>query len=294
MPMPPPENPGENVEKAKESKGALLFDRVVYAGIAGVGTFVVTVPVAYELEHNARFRPVFEKAVQGVETGLSKLHINIAHDTARGVVKTTTLMQGGNLMLIPVAIAEHFKVPIVRGLNAMLGEKTPQDKIQEAPKQTMGSLLKSRGLAWLTVFGALTGVSKLYPKTLGTFEEETGRLVCRVLKRPEMRKNAGHLLEDTRTFGYGKLAAIDVFATAAAATLLYVGGHFFARKQEEKHERKLIRQANGGAHAELVESEPLVGSIEKAANTLAPVVRIQGEKQHHGLAEHAALTAQVS
>ena len=161
MPMPPPERTQEFGQKHAKSKGERLFDRITYVAIAGVGTFAVTVPLAYELEHHPFVTPLFEKAVGQTEKWLGKLPIKTSHDTARYVVKTTTLMQGGNLMLLPVWGMEHFKVPIVRGLNAMVGDAIPEDAIEEAPKQTVASLLKSRALAWLMVFGSLSAVGSV-------------------------------------------------------------------------------------------------------------------------------------
>ena len=97
------------------------------------------------------------------------------------------------------------------------------------------------------------------------------------------------MLEDTRTFGYGKIAALDVFATAASATLLYIGGHFFARKQEERKERR--EELKSGKSEGLVFAADAAGAIAKHAN--GPSMHIAGTKQHEGLTRDAVLTQQL-
>jgi len=86
-------------------------------------------------------------------------------------------------MLIPIGIAEHHKVPLVSGLNTAMDDPTPKEAIQQAPKQTWMSLIISRGLAWLAVFSALKGAGKIFPNTMESFEDETGKLVCKILRK---------------------------------------------------------------------------------------------------------------
>ena len=295
MPMPPPETANESVARPAKSKGEKLFDRITYVGIAGVGTLIATVPLAYELEKHPKLEPLFTKSVNFVERWMKKLPFETTRDSAKKVVSTTTLMQGGNLMLLPVGVMEYYKVPIVRGLNAMVKDPTPEAQIESSPKQTLSSLVKSRLLAWTVVFGSFIGVSKLYKNTLGTFENETGELLAGVLKRPTHRdrtilKDGKEIIEkvETRTYGYGKILALDIFATAAAATLLYIGGHFFARKQEQRkeereHEKHEAHHVNAGL--------PLLRDGDVVQDT--PGTNISGEKQHEGNAREPMMTPQL-
>ena len=184
MPMPPPEKPSEMAGKHVKSKGEKLFDRITYAGIAGVGTLVLTVPVAYEIEHNPKLQPWFNWGVKKAEGLFSHLpFIANPHKAAAKAVETTTLMWGGNLMLIPVGLMEHFKVPIVRGFNAMMKDPTPEIQIEEAPKQTMSSLIKSRMVAWSIVFGSLWSAGRYFEKTFATYKEEFGAHIVTLTDR---------------------------------------------------------------------------------------------------------------
>lgn len=288
MPMPPPEKAHPNVAKPTKSKGEKLFDKITYVGIAGIGTLVVTVPVAYGLEHNPSLKPWFDKAVAKTESLLAKFHFENPRKTASKVVKTTTLMQGGNLTLIPVALMEHYKIPIVRGLNAAAKDPTPEEQIEKAPKQTFSSLVKSRVLSWAVVFGAFIGVSKAFPKAFEAFEDEFGLHTVKLTNRfrsaaKQVSEKAPH---GSVPYEYGKIAALDVFATAAAATLLYLGGHFFARKQEQKKELREEHKALAHApmHRDAVE-QIAIGTSD------VPGLQVAGSKQHEGTASAAPALA---
>ncbi len=48
--------------------------------------------------------------------------------------------------------------------------------------------------------------------------------------------NVNGIMEETKAFRYGKIAALDVFATTAAATLLYIGSRIFADRQSKERD----------------------------------------------------------
>ncbi len=146
---------------------------------------------------------------------------------------TTTLMQGGNAMLLPIGLAEKHKVAIVEGINSALGDTTPTAQVEDTQKQTWGSLIKARITAWLVVFTSLTAASKMVPRSFELFETEFAERICQFVRKPT--HVAG---KETKTFIYGKIGALDIFATAAAAVLLYIGGHIFAARAEEKREER--------------------------------------------------------
>lgn len=274
--MPPPAEASVEAEKPK-SKGAKAFDWGTYGGLAGVGTFVVTIPVTYLLKYHGKVSPYFERAVDGLHRGLTKLFPSIKRETADTILTTTALMQGGNAMLIPVGLLEKHKVPIVSGLNTMLGDPTPAEQIEKAPKQTWRSLLESRAVAWLAVYAAFRTAAKFVPNTLAMFEHEVGERMCQLFKKPIERLVDGKMVK-SKTYLFGKIGALDFFATIAAATLLYVGGHFFARKQEERKERRASGHV-GPLRAEGEEDAPAVNGAELAA---APSSQVSGQKHVAG------------
>lgn len=281
-----------------KSKGEKFFDRVVYGLIAGVGTFVVTVPVTYLLKHQPRIKPYYEKAVDWLH---GKLPAQYSRETADKILSTTALMQGGNLMLLPVGFLEKHKIQIVKGLNVTLNDPTPPEQIEMAPKQTWRSLIESRGLAWLTVFGSFKVAEKYAARTLVAFEEDMGDLACRVFNKNKMRKvvetvgGVDKIVEhETKTYLFGKIGAWDMFATAAAVTLAYIGGHFFARKQEQKKEvRAARRQTVLGEARRDEETLDLPLDVSLAKDT--PAAQIGGDRQHQGVMVDApALQAGVN
>jgi len=285
----PPE-PALELAKGK-SKGEKLFDRAVYGGLAGAVTFAITVPVTYLLKYHWKVKPHFDAAVDGLHRGMTKVFPAMGRKTADTALTTLALMQGGNLMLLPIAWAEKHKAKIVSGLNVMLGDKTPPEQIEQAPQQTMWSLVQSRLMAFGAVFATLKGAEAVIPKTLNTLEDEVGTQMCKLLEKPVARM--GPVIENgklttgmvpTKTYAFGKIGALDVFATAAAATLLYVGGHFFARKQAEK---KAVRAES--KTAKRLEAPVMLDEAPKANLT-----QVAGEKQYQGVVASATREAQLS
>lgn len=286
-PTPHEAEPCAPVKKTK-SKGERFFDWAVYGGIAGVGTFVATVPLTYLFRHTA----VGERYYFGIVNGLHKAVEKVAPQLvskkiAEDAVMTTALMMGGNAMLLPVGYAEKHKVTTVTGLNTILGDATPPDQIESQPQQTWGSLVKARLTAWGAVFAAIFGASSMFPKSFAMFENEFAERTCKALGKPTEVMKEGRMVP-SRSYLLGKISALDVFATAAAAMLLYVAGHSFARKREEKKHHP-ARHRNG-----------LTG-LPDAVENEAPITRegpettLEGERRHDGktLAPSLALANQL-
>ena len=135
------------------------------------------------------------------------------------------------MMLLPIAFAEAHHTQIVDGLNKMTLDPTPVEEIQAKPKPTLGSIIRGRLVAWAAVLSGFVAMGEFFPKTLDVFKNEFAEWFCKHTHQP--MKVAG---EETKAFRYGKLAALDVFATAFAATLLYIGSHFFARRKDAQQD----------------------------------------------------------
>lgn len=284
----PPRAPHTDDTGPKRSRGESLFDWTVYGGIAGVGTFVATLWLTKWLTEG-RGSAFTEKCVAKLEGGLSRF---FTPETSKNVAKqatlTTALMQGGNMMLLPVALAEHYKEPLVAKANVILGEEGPQENVVKAPQQTLLSLVQGRLTAWGVVFASLFTASQLFKKTFQTFEEEFANLACKIVKKPAQVMAKDGSMVASEAYRYGKIAAVDVFATAAAATLLYVGGHFFARRHEEKKAHVPPEQRHrGGIFRENALAEDAAPQAKDG-----PSHAIAGEKIHQGaLAESVRVQA---
>jgi hypothetical protein len=151
---------------------------------------------------------------------------------------TSVLMVPGNLGLIPIKAMENNKPELVEKFNKMLGDKSADASVENDSKQTWGSLVKSRLAAWLAVFtGFRVAATVIGNEKFGQFENSfSENIVCKTLGKPThipgMEKIAAN---ETKLFRYGKIAALDVFATAAATILLYMGTRFFAKPNPQWH-----------------------------------------------------------
>jgi hypothetical protein len=220
-------------EERQRSVGEKIFDWTTYSGINGIGTFALTLPVAYFLKHGGG-KPHYDKAAAALERQLVKvLPQDISGKASKIFLETSILMQGGNAMLLPVGIAEHYKVPIVKGLNQFLGDKTDPSTIEAAPKQTAMTLIRGRLRAFGIVFGAMAFAETFFGNHMRQFQQAAGRALCAFRNRP--------IDPHSKPYHYGELAALDVFSTAAAAVLLYEGSHKFAKEAQRKRASTVTR-----------------------------------------------------
>lgn len=268
--------------KKTKSKGERAFDWAVYGGIAGVGTFIATVPLTYLFRHTTLGERYYMGIVNGLHKGVAKVAPQLmSKKIAEDAVMTTALMMGGNAMLLPVGYAEKHKVTTVTGLNTILGDDTPPDQIEAQPQQTWGSLVKARLTAWGAVFASIFTASALFPKSFTTFENEFAERACKALGKPTEVMKEGRMVP-SRSFLLGKISALDVFATAAAAILLYVAGHSFARKREEKKHHPARHHSGLPGLPDAVETDT-VTTHAGPENTLA------GDRRHDGKTQEPAL-----
>ena len=285
-------------DKKHESKGDKLFDGLVYGWLNNVGTFVLTLVSTYWLKHGGGSGPV-NHASQKLGEALSKVKVgkgNLGEHT-NNIVMTTLLGIGGSLMIVPIKLLEDSRKTIVNGFNKTLGDKTDPSQLKEAPKQSWGSLLLGRVTAWCMVFASITGVSRIVgvDKKSGLhnferFENWFAKTVTELLGRPThtMMQNGKQVAvvdkalqtaaNESKTFKYGKIGAIDLFATVMATALLFVSSRAFARHGEQKHEEK-------EALAELAEERKEAKTEAKTAAPAAeekPTTQVSGTKLAQG------------
>lgn len=215
---------GTVAPEAKTSKGEKLFDFSVYSGIAGAGVFLATLPITYWAKHGSG-----QKVHQWMTGALKKK--GLSESAAEQIFNTTVLGLAGNAAVIPIKAIENKKAEIVKTLNEQLGDTSGNVSVENEPKQSWGSLIKSRVAAYAAVWLSFQGaVSMFGAKRFGEFEEGFAKkIVCEPLGKPTHING-----QETKLFRYGKIAALDSFATVAAATLLYIGSRFFVRGNEEK------------------------------------------------------------
>jgi hypothetical protein len=274
----PTQAPRQTVAPRKPSKGESAFDWLIYGGIAGVGTFFLTIAMAYVVKYKGGDAWVAKQ--------LQKAKID-PDGIAGTAINVTTLMHGGNILAVPVYFAEKNREDIVDKLNYALGDKTPKEEIEPKPKQTVLSVFTSRIVAWCAVFVGWVSAETAFPKSFKTFQDEVGRSFAKLMGSSQYRtgipeaqeavkqgllakeqgllgkvaeldsgpmrgkelKHVMGLLQkelkgvqkelmpfETRRFRFGKLTSLDVFATAVAATLFFMGNNFFGNLFNGKKE----------------------------------------------------------
>jgi hypothetical protein len=255
-----------------KSPGDKKFDRWLYAGLNGVGTFVVTVPLAYwaAYSNNGGKAKLLEKATTGIE----KVGVGKGFAERFAMMLATSL--GGWAMVAPTWVAEHFRKPIVAKLNEGQPKADADHPYKEIPKQTIGSLLRGRLLAMATVTASFWTAEHFFRDHFKAFEEKVGQQAVDWFGK--YAKNDNQLIKIRR---YGEISALDVFATTAATILLYVGSRFFARHR--KHplpgDAETLHTAHN-SHTPMKEEAP--SATLTAEETGLPETTIGGQKHHPG------------
>jgi hypothetical protein len=263
----PEQAPGTVPPEKKMSKGERLFDVAIYTGIAGIGVFAASLPLTY-----------WSKYGKGISTyNWAKSFLKkkgVSESAAEQIYNTTVLGLAGNAAVIPIKIIEDRKPEIVTKLNEALGDTTGDMSVENEPKQTWGSLVKSRVAAYAAVWTTFQGaVSMFGAKAFGKFEDDFAKhIVCDPLGKPTHING-----QETKLFRYGKIGALDVFATAGAAGLLYVGSRFFAKGNEDKWDN----------HPDNEKESAPVPAIAAAPNTeAASIVQSTNDKASHFTDKH--------
>ena len=212
----------------KMSKGEKLFDLAIYGGLGGVGVFIGTIFLTYWSKYQGG-KNVFDKAIKFLEEN------KISHSTAAIATNTAALSMAGNLSIIPIKAAEDNKQKIVAKLNRWLGEDPTQRITNADTPQTWWSLIKGRIVAIVAVFSSFKVVENIFgQEKFQSFENMFAeKMICKPLKKPT---HIGAKIEanETVAFRLGKISALDVFATAAATALLYVGSRLFAKPSPKR------------------------------------------------------------
>jgi hypothetical protein len=219
--------------KLTTSKGEWAFDMATYYGIGGIITFAAGIPLGYWSKYGGGAEK-FAKAGKHLEKlGLSPA--NAVH-TLMAIV----LWMPGTAALLPIKLLEDKKPELVAKLNKMLGDKSEDISVHEEPKQTWGSLFIGRIAAAIAVLTGFTGAGQIMGNDkFEAFERKfSEHIVCKPLgykthvplieKGIQVMENGLPKMVESKAFRYGKIAALDLFATAAAATLLYIGSKIIA------------------------------------------------------------------
>ena len=304
----PTEKPAEaTTESTKHlSKGDKLFDRLVYGWFNNIGTFTLTLVSAHWLKYRGG-KEVVAHGSEKLRTILGQVKWGEGNlgQHANTITSTTLLSLGGSAMLLPIKLLENSRKPLVDKLNKALGDTTDPSQLQESPKQNWASLALGRLSAWVMVFGSILGAQKLFGEdNFKKFEDGFAKKVgCDLFGKPthaiiENGKSIPIVDEklkiekyETAHFQYGKLAALDVFATLAATSLLYITSKFFARRHEVKLEKKSQQGFGSNIRPDTVSDAAI--PTANTQNTL-PSTQISAAKLEKGPMQETAAQPQLS
>lgn len=277
-----PHLPNSNTEEAKPlTRGEKIFDWLTYGGIAGVGTFLLTIPVAYWAKYGkgaARF--------EGATKWLQKQ--GLSAQTAEQMMMTNATMQGGNLTVLPVKWMEDNKIACIQKINDIIGDPTDVAALEKEDKQSWSSIIKARVMAWLVVFTSLKGAAHVIGgDKFAAFEDAFAKnIVCKPLGA-QTHING----KETKPFRYGKIAAIDTFATTAATILLFIGSRMFAH-WERKEEPQPAETAP--VHPPIPIQPEIKPDVYRPNETVAKILKEKPSETFAALAKKQAASATLA
>lgn len=175
---------------------------------------------------------------------------------AGAAASATILMHGGNAFIIPMKWFEDNKKKIVAYFNKNYGKDGEEDignkRLQHEPKQTWGDVIKGRFSAWGLVFSAFVSFDFLLGKSkkngdhdgmyyLDQYEEKFGRWLAGFTKSGKeiatypVRHELPSSLARNSTYRFGKILALDFFATAISIMTWDFISKVSAKKRREEH-----------------------------------------------------------
>ena len=154
---------------------------------------------------------------------------------AGAFASTTVLMHGGNFFIPVMKFLQDRKEHIVTFLNAHFGKpgevEAGKKRVEHQTKESWGDVIKGRIGSWLLVFTSFIGADLIAGKDrngqyrFDKFEEKFGRLVAGMTPKGKDIANVpvSEALTDlqsaNKTYRFGKILALDFYATTAAVAL---------------------------------------------------------------------------
>lgn len=236
------------VASDKETTGEKWYHRTTLL-TNFVGTFISSGLIAFGILENKWYQ---ENATAKMEKW-KLFGKEFGKQGAKDFNNTFWLMQGGNLMLIPMHYLEKHKKSIVQFFNKKFGNTEEIEAYElrhrDTPKISWGDFIKGRLVAFGVVWGSFTLAGKFMGKHMDAFEKGTGERFAKALKKEAYEKTPdGSIRMDIDAQGnefkvpttankIGRMFSMDAFATATAVGVLDIAAGFFSRhKQKDKIE----------------------------------------------------------
>ncbi len=173
---------------------------------------------------------------------------------SKAASSTVILSWGGNFFVPVIKWLENGRESISNFFNRAIGkpgeEKIAHERLKDLPKQNWMDVIKGRVMAWLTVFSSLTVIDSIAGKdktgrsNFAKYEDTFSRkLVCTLPGVGAEAKQIAALplsekvpmqLEKNGVYRFGKVAALDLFATSAAIVVWNIISRLSAKKRVDK------------------------------------------------------------
>lgn len=172
---------------------------------------------------------------------------------------TTVLMWGGNLFAPIMKKLENNREAISNYFNRKFGqpgeEEIAHERLKDLHQQTWGDILKGRFVGWFTVCATFLGMDALIGKNAKTgqygfdaYEEWVARGLAGLTKKGKalniglpgetgipLHQKLTSAQEASKTYRFGKMVALDVFATSAAILIWNTVSRLSAKQRHEKN-----------------------------------------------------------
>jgi len=245
----------DKTQKTSATTGEKWFSALRFAAGEGIILFLTAV-LAYVARYGKdSYGPVpnYLKKFQGWMTDkllnnkvlpLGKNPGSHSERLAHIIAGTTILMHGGNAFTPVMKVIEDRKERIVTYINDRWGKpgevEAGKANVRAEPKQTWGDLVKGRLIAWGVVFLTFVGADWALGQNKSTgkynfdmFEDWFGKGVAKITSKGRGAiQNGTH--EANNTYRFGKILALDIYATAAALVVWITTSKIFAMLRGKK------------------------------------------------------------
>lgn len=194
---------------------------------------------------------------------------------AKSIATTTILVHGGNLYIPVYKAIQDRKENIVDTVNERWGKpgevEAGKERLKHQTKETWGDVIKGRFAAWGIVFASFFGADMLAGRDMkdshqryrfDKFEDKFGRWVAGFTKGGEeiakvpMTDVLPEALAANKTYRFGKILALDIYATTAAIAIWTAISRVSAiARGRKRHELAEERQAFAAGREAVIEQE---------------------------------------
>lgn len=238
---------------SEKTTGEKWYDRIKF-GAAEAFILVATAGIAYWARHGKPGNKwnLFKRMQDRFEIWMKPLAKTETGKIVAGAAASTMVtFHGGNAFAPCMKWFDNKKKNIVAYCNEKFGSREEvrigNAKVEAEPRQSWGDVIKGRVAAWLIVFSSFlpamliagkdktTGVLRFdkyedwFGKTLAKFTKDGARINAMPITE-RLAKNA----DTSKTYKFGRILALDIYATTAAILIWNAISKFSAGKRSRK------------------------------------------------------------